>query len=369
MNNKQFHSIIHMIEKLKILIILISFHITYFTPKKTNFYLTDIQELLKSSNNSRVDGNKLFNENNIDKLNLLKARILNIFSRSIGKKIDYIKYIYLGGRLRFGNQLIRIYNTMFICEILGCKKIFLEKENNWYLKNKIFNKKYKIFIEPIFKKSLNKLNIIIEETYILFYFSYILLPIKRVNVLRKEIMRNLPILKVNYNDLFIYIRSGDIFMGSNPHCGYIQPPFCFYRNVLDNYKYKITYIISENKNNPVIGKILDNYPNIIYNINSLKIDICYLVNAYNLVGGGISSFFYQIILLNNNIKNFWEYIFKKPSKSDINVTFHSFKRRDIRKYIMYSNNNYYEKMKPWTNNQSQRDLMINDDCSNSFIVI
>ena len=159
-------------------------------------------------------------------------------------------------------------------------------------------------------------------------------------------------------------------MGSNPHREYIQPPFCFYKNVLDNYKYKITYIISENKYNPVIDKILNKYPNIVYNINSLKIDICYLLNAYNLVGGGISSFFYEIILLNNNIKNFWEYIFfKKPSKNGINATFHSFKSRDNRKYIMYSNNDYYQKIKPWTNNQSQRDLMINDNCSNSFIVI
>jgi hypothetical protein len=126
-------------------------------------------------------------------------------------------------------------------------------------------------------------------------------------------------------------------LGSNPHSIYIQPPFCFYRNILDNYKYKITYIISENKNNPVIGKILDKYPNIVYNINSLKIDICYLVNAYNLVGGDRSTFFHQIILLNNNIKIIWEYIFKKPTKNGINnAALNSLKSRNIRKYIMYS---------------------------------
>ena len=169
-----------MLEKLKmlkIIIILSSFHINYFTRKKTIFYLSNINKLLRSNTYSQVDGRELF-KNNIDKLNFLKTRILNIFSRSIGKKLDYVKYIYLGGRLRFGNQLQRIFNTMFICEILGCKKIFLEKENNWFLKNKIINKKYKIFIEPKLKKSLDKLNIIIEETYILFYFSYFLFPIK-----------------------------------------------------------------------------------------------------------------------------------------------------------------------------------------------
>lgn len=258
---------------------------------------------------------------------------------------------------------------MFMCEILGCKKIFLEKKNNWYLKNKINNKKYKISIESKDLKNLDKLNIIIDESYNMFYFSTIIVPIIRVNILRKEIIRNLQIIKVNYNDLFIYIRSGDIFEGSKPHSRYIQPPLCFYKNVLDNYKYKKIFIISENKNNPVIVKILEKYPNIVYNINPLKIDISYLINAYNLVGGATSSFLNQILLLNNNIKIIWDFIIKKHSKYDINVTFNSFNNnRNIRKYIMYSSNNYYEKMKPWMNNQSQRDLMINDNCSNSFIL-
>ena len=232
-----------MLEKKKILIILFSFLMTYFTRKKTIFYLTNINRLLINSNISRFDGEKLFNENNIDKLNLLKTTILDILSRSIGKKIDNVKYIYLGGQLRFGNQLSRIFNTMFVCEILGCKKIFLEKKNNWYLKNKIINKQFKIFIEPKFKKCLDKLNIIIEETYIFFYFSHILFPIKRVNVIRKEIMRNLPNLKVNCNDLFIHIRSGDIFKGSLPHRKYVQPPFCFYRNIFNKLKLFIFLII------------------------------------------------------------------------------------------------------------------------------
>lgn len=106
-----------------------------------------------------------------------------------------------------------------------------------------------------------------------------------------------------------------------------------------------------------------------YNINPLKIDIGYLLNAYNLVGGSTSTFLRQIILLNNNIKIIWDFIFEKRSKLDINVTFNSFNNnKNIRKYIMYSSNNYYEKMKPWMNNQSQRDLMINDNCPNSFIL-
>jgi hypothetical protein len=307
-----------MIKKLIIFLILILFHLNYYTLNKKQFVVKyGIFELLKTNNISSINGSKLFINNNFDGINFVKKNLLNFISKSVGKAIDSVKYIYLGKNMRFGNQLIRLYNTMFMCEILGCKKIFLEKKDNWYLNNKINNKKYKISIESKDLKNLDKLNIIIDKSHNMFYFSKIIEPIMRVNILRKEIFRNLRIIKVNYNDLFIYIRSGDIFAGSHPHTKYIQPPLCFYKNVLDNYKYKKIFIISENKNNPVIDKILEKYPNIVYNINPLKIDIGYLLNAYNLVGGSTSTFLRQIILLNNNIKIIWDFIFEKRSKLDI----------------------------------------------------
>jgi hypothetical protein len=192
---------------LKIFLILIIFYLNYYTHNKKQFLVKyDIFKFLKTNNISSINGAKLFINNNFDGVNFVKKNLLNFFSKSVGKTIDSVKYIYLGKNMRFGNQLIRLYNTMFMCEILGCKKIFLEKKNNWYLKNKINNKKYKISIESKDLKNLDKLNIIIDESYNMFYFSKIIVPIIRVNILRKEIIRNLQIIKVNYNDLqYLYI--------------------------------------------------------------------------------------------------------------------------------------------------------------------
>ena len=64
-------------------------------------------------------------------------------------------------------------------------------------------------------------------------------------------MKNLKKISINHNDLYIYIRSGDIFI--KPHHKYKQPPLCFYKKVLDNYTFKNIYLIAENKSNPVIN--------------------------------------------------------------------------------------------------------------------
>ena len=47
--------------------------------------------------------------------------------------------------------------------------------------------------------------------------------------------------------------------------------------------FQTVYIISENKKNPVIDLLLNNFPEIIFNKNNLKLDMVYLLNAYNIV--------------------------------------------------------------------------------------
>ena len=65
---------------------------------------------------------------------------------------------------------------------------------------------------------------------------------------------------------------------------YAQPPLCFYEYIMNNFKFRNIYIISVDDRNPVIKKLLDEFPQIILNINSFENDLSLLVNAYNLVG-------------------------------------------------------------------------------------
>ena len=151
----------------------------------------------------------------------------------------------------------------------------------------------------------------------------------------------------------------------------MQPPLCFYERVLDNFEFRNIYIIAQNKINPVIVKLLEKYINIIYLENSLKIDIAYLVSAYNLVGGAISTFLFNILLLNNNLRFLWD--FKKKlhmnnisTKIDINYLLNFNK---IKHFLMLASDKYKHIMRKWKNSKAQLDLMINDKCNNNFILI
>ena len=209
---------------------------------------------------------------------------------------------------------------------------------------------------------------IIDGTLNFFYYSNYIKPEYRADILKNEIIKNLPLTKVNEDDIFIYIRSGDIF--SLPNKYYSQPPFCFYKEILNNFKFNNIYIIAENKNNPVIDKLIGKFPKIIYKENSLKIDISYLIKAFNLVKAP-STLIECIIQLNNNLKNLWEFDFNFNNKENyLNELINSFsnKEKKIKVYKMKSFDKYREKMLFWNNSKFQKDLMLSIDCLNKFTI-
>lgn len=167
--------------------------------------------------------------------------------------------------------------------------------------------------------------------------------------------------KINRNDLYIYIRSGDIFLRAHPN--YSQAPLCFYQKILDKYAFRNIFIIAENKNNPIIDKLLNLYPNIIYNKNTLIIDISYLTQAYNIVGGKIKTFLEAIIPLNNNLINIWIFSLYKINKIKYNRHFNT--SGNI--YLMIASQEYYRNMSVWKNTKYQKDLMITEKCINDFV--
>ena len=105
--------------------------------------------------------------------------------------------------------------------------------------------------------------------------------INRFYILRKEIINNLPKVKINFDDLCIYIRGGDIFRNFNKSdLYYAQPPLCFYKRILNEFNFRKVTIISEDTSNPITPILLKDYSNIKYNKNNIKLDISYLANSY-----------------------------------------------------------------------------------------
>lgn len=306
---------------------------------------------------------------------ILKEKLIFLYflSKNLGKNLTSIKTIHLKPKFNFGNQFLLLNKAIFYCEIIRCKRILLNKRNFWFIKNKIIDNENRMKIKLIDKKVYKTSGLINDKT--LYFFSYInyIKPELKINLLKKEIFRNLPKITINTNDLYIYIRSDDIFISKNPHKDYAQPPLCFYQKIIINNKFKNIVILSKNKYNPNIKKLLSQFPSIIYNQNSLKLDISYLSNAYNLVKAQ-STLFFSILYLNKNIRLLWEFDFQNHIESSENYlekflnSFNKPKRHFII-YRMKASTKYKNEMQNWKNSASQIHLMINENCPYNFTII
>lgn len=293
---------------------------------------------------------------------ILKERydFFKYISKCAKREINEINSIFISHRFSFGNQLIFLNKVIFLCEILKCERIILDKEYFWFIKNKIIDKEYNMTIEVGEVNDYINKNVILDYSENFFWYYHILEPKYRPELVKNEILNNLPKINSNPNDLYIYVRSGDIFESFMK--SYYQPPLCFYQELLNNFKFNNTYIIAENNNNPVIDKLLKQYPNIIYRKNPLKFDIAYLIYAYNLVGT-YSSFISHIIKYNDNLKKFWYFHFKITYY--FYIYFYFVFNHPIKKYIM-KESDYYKQIKNCNNVECQKRIMIDYKCPNKI---
>ena len=195
-------------------------------------------------------------------------------------------------------------------KIINCKRIIIENSNKVFINHPIFYPKYNLVIEPNQYLLYINDNLLILNSEFFYYLNFSTLGnVDRFYLFRNEIMKYLPKVNTKPDELFIYIRGGDIFRTINKsHEYYHQPPLCFYESVLKNFKFGNIQIISEDKSNPVISLLLKKYPYIRYKKNNLKLDISYLVNSFNIISA-LSSFLSVINKLNHNLKFLWEYDF------------------------------------------------------------
>ena len=334
--------------------------------------------------------------NNMNNSIIIKEKndIFCKISENVGMNISSLEEVYFNTDSRFGNELIKINKLIFYCEIIGVKKIILNKDNNLYLNHTIHDPNFNLTIE-INKENFNNINDnnynndIIDDNmdeidnslynphtnYFpnIFFIFFNLKVENRLEVIKKEILRNLPEVNISNRDLFIHIRGGDIFKpeATNPdYCSsYAQYPLCFYTKIIENYKFNKLYIISEDKLNPIVNKLLDRYSNAIYHNNSLEKDISYLAHAYNIVGS-VSSFITSIIKLNNNLRYFWEYdIYQMEHKLyHLHHSLYNYPR-NYTIFRMEPSKRYQKYMYKWVRSQSQINIMLNDKCPNNFTII
>ena len=298
-----------------------------------------------------------------------KDDIFSKYSYNVDEEIKSGMTIFNDLNYNFGNQLLIFNKLIYYCEIIKCKNIILDNNNGLYIKNKIFYKEYNMTIKIRNKKS--KDYVLSNLDYYFYFTTYNLKLENRFDVFKNEILNNLPKINTDINELYIHIRSGDIFLNRNPDYApdYAQPPLCFYKKIIKENKFSKIYIISQDRGNPVIDKLINENNNIIYNQNPIEIDIALLSYAYNIVGS-ISSFLISIIKLNNNLKYFWEYDIYLTSLKvpHLHHSIYNF-TRNYTIFQMKPSNLYKNEMIIWQCSDYQLNLMINETCPYNFTVI
>jgi len=309
-----------------------------------------------------------------------KENILKFIATSINKNISSIKRIIYKTGANFGNILLCLNKLIFFCEIIGCNEITLQNKAFWFIKNSTYLKDYNITINSIedsqsnYSENQQILNsdTIYYDSFDPFFYFYKIKPKIRIHLLNGEIMYNLPKVNISPNDLYIHIRSGDIFT-NYIHPPYAQPPLCFYYSILNNalfqsFNFSKIFLLATDNNNPIIDKLLSRFKNILYSQNSLEYDISCLINSYNLVSS-ISSFLNTIIMLNSNLENLWEYNIYQMNEKILQYHYDLFEfPYSFTLYRMEASSNYKTKMYIWKNSNVQRKLMIKEKCINSFMI-
>ena len=304
-----------------------------------------------------------------------KNEFLNYMKKHTRGNLSSIKYIFLGKRTSYENLLMILSKAVFYCEIVGCKKIILDKNYYWFINKNFRLKKYKMFITTDLKKNVEYNNLIIDHTLNLITYNKYILPENKIYLFKDEILKNLPEVITNPNELYLYFKSGDIFMKTDP-LYHIQSPLCFYREVINKYSSNFTNItiVSEIDKNIGINKLMQEYPNITFNVLPFKVTFSYMTKAYNIASGNCP-LLYFIIRLNDNLRNIWEY----DTQNDINnLNNENINIDSAIKYIKNKKINYYKMVisKHYKNTQLYSKntfyklyLMFNYKCDNNFTLI
>ena len=290
--------------------------------------------------------------------------------QNVNKNVKTINSIYVDVNFRFGNLVAFLNKLLYYCEVVECKFIILNEKKFWFINKKI-NIKYKnITIKKGNYSYYNQSCALLKKPWKIYKrtFYNIKSPIK-IHLLKNEIIKNIPKILSNREELYIHIRSGNIFK-SYFHMLYSQPPFCFYEKVLNKFKFKKVILIAKDTYNPIVKKLIKKFPSIKYSKNQLKVDISSLIYAFNIICS-ISSFLISILQLNSNFEFLWDYNIYKISEKQkhFHFDFNKFPHNNFTIFRMEPSFTYKKMMFHWKHKRSQIKLMKKEKCINDFSII
>lgn len=245
-------------------------------------------------------------ENKINPVGLPSDHIFGLFGTfNQSALVGQIDALVVPKRKRFGNALLQLADAYNIARQLGVRKIY---HRGYSFLNDV------ALVDGIeFVKGVPK----VAENYLIgdFYQNNTLLNLCTDKLDRWEIVHamtdhmslNLSAPeheKQEAQDLYIHLRSGDIFKKTPPHRDYGQPPLAFYTKIIRSQPWTKVYLVFEDQFNPVIPALKSflSESGIPCETHSGDIhqDIEVLLRAKNLVIAR-GTFIYPILCISKNI--------------------------------------------------------------------
>ena len=127
------------------------------------------------------------------------------------RNITFVDTLVLTHDWNFGNRIISLNNAIYYCETLKCKEILISRRF-LFIKNPIYYEKFNMTIKVKSNSDCSKIETACIGQPLLYDLRYNnTIPGHRFFVFQEEFLKNVPKYETNENDLYIHIRSGDIF--------------------------------------------------------------------------------------------------------------------------------------------------------------
>lgn len=276
-----------------------------------------------------------------------RARDRNTFS--VNRPIDALEMVKRDG---FGNNVCGVMHSLSVAEDLNITDIYVNTTKFWWIDMNQTIDRFR-FRESPPSENLN----VLRDDFFKDFRGYSYRRNKYHHLFASHIKTKFPKLNLSNDTLVIHVRTGDIY-STFIQPGYSQPPLCYYKAILNKYKWKRVILLAQDQLNPVIPALIKlgaEYHNL-----SLRETIRYMYYAKTLAIG-CGTFGFGILRMCDQPKVVYEYAERDSTYYGYQFNGYEY-NHTLKIFLNPRTEDYNSKMRIWKNTKEQHELQLTSIC-------
>ena len=205
---------------------------------------------------------------------------------------------------RFGNNVYQLLRILKYTEIFGFHRIvvpynFLFLQRGFVTHNISFE---------IYNNFTDVSHLIYGEFYVPLKQVFVPMEFSYIYYFKSEVLKAIPILNLSKTDLYMHLRSGDVYNRA-PHLNYGQPPVNYFLDTMKAENWTNIYLICEDNKSPIFPTLIKRGAR--HTNHTFLEDITTIINCHNLAIGKSTLGLSLSFLNRNSLKHF--YTFNLPT--------------------------------------------------------